>query len=191
MKKQKGKLFIISAPSGCGKGTILAEVLKDESLYLSVSATTRKPREGEINGISYRFMSETEFENLIESGNMLEYAKYCGNYYGTPIDKVKENLSDGKNVLLEIEVQGAMQVKEKFPEATLIFIVPPSLESLKERLTKRNTEDEETINLRIKTAEKELQFKDKYDFVIVNDVLENAVAEFKSILSGAIQTTSA
>jgi guanylate kinase len=185
--EQKNKLFIISAPSGCGKGTILSEILKDKNFYLSVSATTRSPRDGEIDGVNYRFMSTAEFEGLIESGNMLEYAQYCGNYYGTPIDKVKENLSQGKNVILEIEVQGAMQVKEKFPDAVLIFIVPPSLEVLKERLTKRNTEDEDTINLRVQTAEKELQFKNEYDYIVVNDVLEDAVAELKKIMKNSIR----
>jgi guanylate kinase len=180
--KQNGKLFVISAPSGCGKGTILSEILKDENFYYSVSATTRAPRAGEVDGVNYRFLSREEFENLIQSGNMLEYAEYCGNYYGTPLDKVNENLSLGKNVLLEIEVQGAMQVKEKVPDAVFIFIAPPSLETLKQRLLKRNTEDEDVINQRIKTAEKELEFKDKYDFVVINDDLEVAIEEFRDIV---------
>ena len=135
--KNRGLLIIVSAPSGCGKGTILAEILKDKAYHFSVSATTRPPREGEIDGVNYHFISKAEFEDIIEKGGMLEYATYCDNYYGTPKQQVEGMLDKGKNVLLEIEVQGAMQMRKVCPEGVFIFINPPTISELQRRLKKR------------------------------------------------------
>lgn len=182
MKNNRGLLIIVSAPSGCGKGTILAEVLKDKSYYFSVSATTRSPREGELNGVNYQFISKAEFEEIIEKDGMLEYATYCDNYYGTPKQQVEEMLDSGKNVLLEIEVQGAMQMREICPDGVFIFINPPSISELKRRLTKRGTESDEVINARVAQAKKEMKYANEYDYIIENDVLENAIEDFKTIV---------
>lgn len=175
---KKGMLIVLSAPSGCGKGTILAEVLKDNSFFYSVSATTRAPREGEVNGVNYHFLTKEKFEELIASDGMLEYAQYCGNYYGTPRQAVMDKLSEGKDVILEIEVQGAMKVRESFPEAMFVFILPPSLGTLKERLEKRGTETAGVIEKRVGEAAGEIAYASKYDYVIVNDKLEKAVEDF-------------
>ncbi len=180
--KNRGLLIIVSAPSGCGKGTILAEVLKDKSYYFSVSATTRSPREGEINGVNYHFISKAEFEEIIENDGMLEYATYCDNYYGTPKQQVEEMLDSGKNVLLEIEVQGAMQMREICPDGVFIFINPPSISELKRRLTKRGTESDEDINARVAKAKEEMKYANEYDYIIENDVLENTIEDFKTIV---------
>jgi len=178
----KGLLIVVSAPSGCGKGTILAEILKDDNYYYSVSATTRKPREGEKNGVNYWFMQEDEFKQLADNGGMLEYAVYCGNYYGTPKKNVDDMLNAGKNVILEIEVQGAMNIRKICPDAVFIFINPPSFQELQRRLNKRGTESDEVIEQRIEQAKKEMEFADMYDYVIVNDELENAISDFRSVV---------
>lgn len=178
----KGILIVVSAPSGCGKGTILAEVLKDEKFYYSVSATTRSPRPGETDGVNYHFLGKEQFEELIKTGGMLEYAEYCGNYYGTPRDKVLEKINEGKNVILEIEVQGAMQIREKCPEAVFVFIAPPSVAELRNRLEKRGTETPEVINQRVSEAAQEISFAYRYDYVVVNNVLEDAVNDFISVI---------
>ncbi|NLP26086.1 MAG: guanylate kinase [Clostridiales bacterium] len=180
--KNRGLLIIVSAPSGCGKGTILAEILKDKAYHFSVSATTRPPREGEIDGVNYHFISKAEFEDIIEKGGMLEYATYCDNYYGTPKQQVEGMLDKGKNVLLEIEVQGAMQMREICPEGVLIFINPPTISELQRRLKKRGTESDEVINARIEQARKEMKYANEYDYIIVNDRLEKAIKDFKSII---------
>ena len=178
----KGILIVVSAPSGCGKGTILAEVLKDEKFFYSVSATTRSPRPGETDGVNYHFLKKEQFEELIASGGMLEYAQYCDNYYGTPKEKVMEKLNEGKHVVLEIEVQGAMQIREKCPEAVFIFIAPPSVGELRNRLSGRGTETAEVIEKRVSEAAHEISFADRYDYVIVNDVLEEAIEDFRTVV---------
>ena len=179
----KGTLFIVSGPSGCGKGTVLAEILKQDNVYYSVSATTRAPRPGEINGVNYHFLSKDEFEKLIENGGMLEYANYCGNYYGTPKKPVEDMLTEGKNVILEIEVQGALKVMEKCPEAVSVFILPPSLKELRRRLHKRGTETEEVIEKRIGEAAGEIRKAVNYDYVMINGELEIAVSDLLSIIN--------
>ncbi len=180
----KGILFVVSGPSGCGKGTILAEILKDSNIKCSVSATTRAPNteKGEIEGISYYFISKEEFEELIKNDDLLEYAPYCGNYYGTPKKPVEAMLDEGRHVILEIEVKGAMQIKEKYPEAVLVFILPPSAEELKRRLLKRGRENEEKILERLSKAEEEISMADKYNYKIVNDELSQAVIDLKSVI---------
>lgn len=179
----KGTLFIVSGPSGCGKGTVLAEILKQDNVYYSVSATTRAPRPGEINGVNYHFLSKDEFEKLIENGGMLEYANYCGNYYGTPKKPVEDMLAEGKNVILEIEVQGALKVMEKCSEAVSVFILPPSLKELRRRLHKRGTETEEVIEKRIGEAAGEIRKAVNYDYVMINGELEIAVSDLLSIIN--------
>ncbi|MDE5755156.1 MAG: guanylate kinase [Oscillospiraceae bacterium] len=179
---QEGLLIVVSAPSGCGKGTILGQILKDEKYYYSVSATTRTPRKGEIDGVHYRFMRHEEFETLIAENAFLEYASYCDNYYGTLEKPIDDALTEGKHVILEIEVKGAMQIRESRPDAKFIFIAPPSLETVRQRLILRGTESEDVIAKRVEQAAAELQCKNMYDYCIINDVLEDAIADFRSIV---------
>lgn len=179
----KGLLIVVSAPSGCGKGTILAEILKDPQFYYSISATTRKPRDGEVDGVNYHFLSRERFEDLIQNNGLLEYAQFCDNYYGTPRKQVEEKLNEGKNVILEIEVQGAMKIKKTCPEAVFIFILPPSVKELRRRLNKRGTETEEVINKRISQAVGEIKMAENYDYIMVNDELEKAIEDMKAIIS--------
>lgn len=179
---EKGILFVVSAPAGCGKGTILGQILKDEKYYYSVSATTRKPRPGEQDGVNYQFLDKADFEKLIAENAFLEHAQYCDNYYGTLKAPIEENLSKGKHVILEIEVQGAMQIRRLRPDAKFIFIAPPSFETLRQRLEHRGTETPEVIEKRVNTARKELEMKVNYDYCIINDVLDDAVADFKSVV---------
>lgn len=178
----KGLLFVISAPSGCGKGTILSEIL-NERIYFSVSSTTRKPRNGEVDGVDYNFITVSQFKELIEENGMLEYAEYCGNYYGTPKNMIEKMRCEGKNVILEIDVQGAMQVKENCKDAILVFIMPPSIAELERRLRKRGTETDEVISRRIAKAVDEISFAHKYNYVVVNNELEKAVEDLKSVIS--------
>ena len=180
--KHKGLLIVLSGPSGCGKGTMVAEILKRGDCAVSVSATTRAPREGEENHVHYHFLTREEFEQRIAENGLLEYAEYCGNYYGTPREEVNQMLAAGKHVILEIEVQGALQIRERCPEAVLVFTVPPSLEELDRRLHKRGTETEEVIAKRIARAKEELPLAEKYDYIIVNDALEDAVADFGTVI---------
>ena len=179
---KRGKLIVVSAPSGCGKGTILGQVMKDGRYYYSVSATTRRPREGEQDGVHYRFLERAEFERLVAEGAFLEHAEFCGNCYGTLTAPIESHLAQGQHVILEIEVQGAMQIRSQRPDAVFVFIAPPSLETLRERLTNRGTETAEVIAERVAQAERELALMPQYDYCVVNDVLEDAVADFRAIV---------
>ena len=181
--KRQGTLILYTGSSGVGKGTILAELMKrDDNLRLSVSNTTRAPREGEVDGVQYNFVSVEEFERQIAQDGYLEYAKYCDNYYGTPKKQVFELLDEGYDVFLEIEVQGGVQILEKYPDILSIFILPPSMEVLEHRLNKRGTEDAETIRKRLEQAEEEIKYKDRYKYNVVNAELEKAVDEIMDIL---------
>jgi len=182
MDKKEGLLIIISGPSGAGKGTVVNNFIKDENYALSISVTTRKPRKTEKEGVNYFFKTEEEFKKMVENNEFLEYAKFCENYYGTPISYVKEKLKNGKNVILEIEVQGALQVKNTFPDAILIFLTPPSIYELKQRISKRATETEESINMRIKRAAEEFEIIDKYDYIVINETVENAANDINDIV---------
>lgn len=179
---EKGRLIIFSAPSGCGKGTMLKEILKCENYRCSISATTREPRENEKHGVNYYFITREEFEQKINENSFLEYAQYCDNYYGTLLSEVDDYLAKGTDVILEIEVQGALKVMAKRPDAVSVFIAPPSIKELRRRLKKRGTETDEVIEKRIAEATGEIAQKGNYDYVIVNDVLENAVNDFHAVM---------
>ncbi len=187
----KGRLIVFSAPSGCGKGTMLAEILKDNSFRCSVSTTTRQPRTGEIDGVNYFFISKEEFEKKVSNDEFLEYAEYCENFYGTLKTEVDSYLEKGINVILEIEIQGAMKVRQLRPDALFVFIAPPSVNELRRRLNKRSTETQEVIEKRIAAAITELPYMDKYDYVIVNDALEDAVSDFFAVIRSEQLKTSA
>ena len=182
--QQSGILLVLSGPSGAGKGTICQELLRQiPNLQYSVSATTRKPRLGETNGINYWFKEKDEFEEMIKNDLLLEYAEVYGNYYGTPKEQVLKVLKSGKNVVLEIDPQGAMQVKAKFPEGVFIYILPPSLDELAARITKRGTDSKDSIKKRLAAATEEIQYALKYDYVVVNDKVETAVDSIATIIS--------
>ena len=179
----EGLLVVISAPSGGGKGTILKELFaKDDNLVLSVSATTRSPRPGEEHGKQYYFLQKEEFEELVSQGKMLEYAQYVGNYYGTPREPVEQWMAQGKDVVLEIEVQGGAQIKKLMPGCVSIFILPPSMEVLEKRLRDRGTEEDATVRKRLEKAREEIPHAKDYDYVVFNDRLEDAVEDLRAIL---------
>ena len=180
----KGRLIVFSAPSGCGKGTMLEEILKDQRFALSVSATTRAPREGEKDGVNYHFLTREDFEQRIADGKFIEHAEYCQNLYGTLVSEVDGRLEQGLNVILEIEPQGAMKIREKRPDAVFIFVVPPSIGELRRRLKKRGTETDEVIEERVSKAAWEISQAEKYNYVIVNDALEDAVSDFFAVIRG-------
>lgn len=180
--ENKGVLFVVSAPAGCGKDTILNEFFKrTDTAGYAVSATTRAMREGEINGVHYHFLSVEDFKSKIESGEVLEYTEYCGNFYGTLKKSVGDLLGRGKDAVLKIEVEGAMNIRKKFPDACLVFILPPSLEVLENRLRGRGTETEEKILERTAQAKTELKFAKNYDYIIVNDDLNEAVEDLLAV----------
>lgn len=182
--QEKGLLIVLSGPSGVGKGTVRKEIFShpDTAFEYSISMTTRAPREGEVDGVDYFFKTREEFEALIQQGKLLEYAEFVGNYYGTPVDYVKETLEKGKDVFLEIEVQGARQVREKFPDGLFIFLSPPSLSELKNRIVTRGTETEDIINNRMNTARDEIEMMHLYDYVVENDQVDLACERIKAIV---------
>ncbi|WP_088005878.1 guanylate kinase [Indiicoccus explosivorum] len=185
MRKQRGLLIVLSGPSGVGKGTVRKELFSqpDTNYEYSISMTTRSPREGEEDEVDYFFKTREEFEELIAKGKLLEYAEYVGNYYGTPIDYVNKTRDAGRDVFLEIEVQGAEQVREKVPDGLFIFLAPPSLSELESRLTGRGTETDEVIRSRILAARKELEMMNLYDYVVENDQVEHACERINAIVT--------
>lgn len=180
---KKGLLIVLSGPSGAGKGTVCKAFMeRNPQTFLSVSATTRAPRPGEEEGVSYYFLSEEDFRNKIQSDGFLEHAFFCGNYYGTPKDAVFEKLDAGINVILEIEIQGAMQVRSHYPEGVYIFVLPPSMEELRARLEGRGTEDPDVIERRLQTARQELAMIPKYNYAIINTTVEEAVTKLEAVI---------
>ncbi len=181
----RGILIVVSGFSGSGKGTIMKEIMNRYDNYaLSVSATTRKPRPGEEDGREYFFRSTEEFEKMIAKDELIEYARYVDNYYGTPRAYVEEQLKAGKDVILEIEIQGALKVKEKFPDTLLLFVTPPTAAELRERLVGRGTETMDVIDFRMKRAKEEAEGMGRYDYLIINDVLDECVKEMHQIIQG-------
>ena len=189
---EKGILIVVSGFSGSGKGTLMKELLTryPDTYALSISATTRSPREGEVDGREYFFVSKDEFEKMIAKGELIEYAKYVENYYGTPRDYVEKKLDEGKDVILEIEIQGALNVKKMFPDTLLLFVTPPSAEELKKRLVGRGTETMDVIESRMDRACEEAEGMENYDYVIVNDSLDRWVEEMHSIIRGEHRRSS-
>jgi len=179
----EGMLVIISGPSGSGKGTVVKKLDPAIGYAVSISVTTRKPRAGEVNGRDYFFITEEDFVRMRSENELLEHFAYVGNYYGTPRIYVEEQIASGKIVVLEIEVNGALQVKEKFPEAVLVFLMPPTLTDLEHRLVNRATEDTVTIEARLKRTLEEIPLVDQYDYLVINDVVEKAVAKVDSIVA--------
>lgn len=187
MKIKKGKLFVISGSSGVGKGTLLKKLLeRNPELEVSISATTRNPRPNEVDGVNYFFTSKEEFLKEVDNGEFLEWAEFNGNYYGTKQAWVERNLNKGRNLILEIETKGTLQIKQKLPDAVLIFILPPSLEELEHRLRGRNTEDEETIQGRLHEVRREIECSKNYDYKIVNDDITRALDELESVIKNLL-----
>lgn len=179
----KGLLLVVSGASGAGKGTLChALVQKRTDTWLSVSATTRKPRPGEVEGESYYFLEEAAFRSMIDEGGFIEWACFCDNYYGTPKARVEEQLAAGRNVILEIEVQGAMQVRSEYPEAVFVFVMTPTWQELKNRLTGRGTEAAGVIEQRLERARQEFSYIDKYNYIVINDTIEQAAERFGAII---------
>lgn len=186
MKMRKGRLIVLSGPSGVGKGTVLASYLKAHpEVKLSVSATTRAPRPGEEDGVHYHFLSRDAFAQKIEENGMLEWAAYNNNYYGTPRAQVEKALDAGSDVVLEIEVQGAFQVRAAWPDAILIFVMPPDFDTLQKRLADRGTEDAQTVQRRLREAVREISRADQYDYMVVNDTVDHAAHVLEAVIEGA------
>ncbi len=180
---KKGNLFVVSGPSGAGKGTIIREISKnDNDFKLSVSVTTRAPRNKEIEGVNYYFKTKEKFMDMIENDEFLEYAEVYDNFYGTPKKLVLEAVEKGETILLEIDIQGAIQVKKNYPEGIFIFILPPTMAELKNRIIERGSETDETLKKRMLSAFHEISYMEKYDYFIINDVLEDSIKSFKSII---------
>ena len=188
--KKEGMLVIISGPSGAGKGTVVTELIKTGEFSLSISATTRKPRPGEIDGTHYYFYDKETFETMQKKNQLLEWAEFCGNYYGTSRKYVEKQMAEGKNVILEIEVQGALQIKELYPECVLVFLIPPNLEELGRRLIKRGTEDKQTINRRIHRALEEMEFILQYDYIVINETIQKATEDICAIVKAESMKSS-
>ena len=179
----KGQLIVISGPSGAGKGTVCKALLEKNDFWISVSATTRSPRNGEIEGINYYFLTKEKFLEQIASEDFLEHAQVYGNYYGTPKSEVLKVLEGGRDVILEIDIQGALKVKRAYPDGLFIFILPPSMEELKNRITNRGSETPESLITRFTSAHKEISFVSKYDYAVVNDTVDNACEKIQSIIT--------
>ena len=187
--RRKGILIVVSGFSGVGKGTLMKQLVHSYDNYaLSVSMTTRQPRPGESDGKEYFFVSREVFEKTIAENGLIEYANYCGNYYGTPKEYVEKQLEKGKDVILEIEIQGALKVREQFPTALLLFVMPPSAQELKKRLEGRGTETEEVIDKRLKRSTEEAEGIENYDFIVINDKLEECVKEMHGLILAAHET---
>jgi len=187
MLNSRGILIVVSGFSGAGKGTVMKRLMEkySEDYALSVSMTTRGPRNGEVDGVHYFFVSREQFEENISKEGFIEHAQYCGNYYGTPKAYVEKKLAEGKNVILEIEIQGALLVKEKLPETLLLFVTPPSADELKRRLVGRGTETAEQIDARLKRAVDEAPYMEKYDYIVLNDEVENCVDKIHELVDAA------
>lgn len=184
--KSKGILIVVSGFSGSGKGTLMKKLVEQYERYgLSISATTRKPRPGEEDGREYFFLTKEEFEQRIADNALIEYAQYCGNYYGTPRDYVEKQMALGRDVILEIEIQGALAVKKQYPDAVLLFVTPPNAEELRRRLSGRGTETAEVIEKRLRRAKEEAQGIEAYDYILINDDLETCVKELHAIIDAA------
>lgn len=182
--KKKGLLIVVSGPSGAGKGTICKEILsRREDILISTSATTRSPRKGEVEGVNYFFLIREKFESMIKNDEFIEYAEVYGNLYGTPKDYVIERLNNGDNILLEIDIQGALQVKKRYPEGIFIFILPPSMQELKNRIIGRGSETPESLNKRFSSAFEEIEFVNQYDYYIINKEVDKATDVMESIIS--------
>ena len=189
--KRKGILIVVSGFSGAGKGTLMKKLMEDYDNYaLSISMTTRTPRPGEVDGREYFFVTREQFEEKIGQDGLIEYASYCGNYYGTPRAYVEQQLEAGKDVVLEIEIQGALKIKEKFPTALLLFVMPPSAKELRRRLAGRGTETQEIIDQRMHRAIEEAQGIEQYDYIVINDQLEECVKELHALIGAAHNTPS-
>jgi guanylate kinase len=182
-RQNKGLLLVLSGPSGSGKGTILRRVVtKNKNVRCSISVTTREPRNNEVEGKNYFFKSKEEFRNMVRADELVEWVEYCGNYYGTPLKYINDSVEKGYDVILEIEVEGAVNIKEKYPNCILVFITPPSFEELRNRLLLRGTEDSGIVDKRLDRAKEEIDYIKVYDYVIVNDVVECAVDDLNCIL---------